>query len=121
MIQVAAAIIFLAGVLQGWYGLAGTIACLFVVLSCAGLTYPNAAAIALAPFSHNAGTASALLGFVQIGIGAVISSGVGLIAATGSLAVAVTMCIAASVALLILLLCGKAVRTRVTEHVNVHH
>jgi DHA1 family bicyclomycin/chloramphenicol resistance-like MFS transporter len=54
-----------------------TLALFFVFLSCIGLTYPNAAAIALAPFSKNAGSASALLGFLQMGTGALISTGIG--------------------------------------------
>ena len=48
-----------------------------MLLSCAGLSYPNAASIALSLFDKNAGSASALLGFIQIGIGGVISSLVG--------------------------------------------
>ncbi|HEX2792024.1 MAG TPA: hypothetical protein VHN17_16480, partial [Steroidobacteraceae bacterium] len=47
--------------------------------SCAGITYPNAAAIAMAPFSSNAGSASAMLGFLQLAIGALASAGVGLL------------------------------------------
>jgi DHA1 family bicyclomycin/chloramphenicol resistance-like MFS transporter len=53
----------------------------FVFLSCIGLTYPNAAAIALAPFSRNVGSASALLGFVQMGTGAIMSTGIGVFGA----------------------------------------
>jgi DHA1 family bicyclomycin/chloramphenicol resistance-like MFS transporter len=41
-----------------------------------GIAYPNAAAIALAPFTKNVGSASALLGFLQMGIGALASVGV---------------------------------------------
>jgi DHA1 family bicyclomycin/chloramphenicol resistance-like MFS transporter len=37
------------------------------------------------PFSRNAGSAAALLGFVQLGIGAVISSGIGVAKSGGSL------------------------------------
>jgi DHA1 family bicyclomycin/chloramphenicol resistance-like MFS transporter len=69
---------FLIGVLNGC-GLIATIVLLFLYLSCVGITYPNAAAIAMAPFSRNAGSASALLGFLQLGIGAAVSSGVGLL------------------------------------------
>ena len=51
----------------------------FFFLSCIGLTYPNAAAIGLAPFSRDAGRASALLGFLQTGTGALVSMGIGLL------------------------------------------
>lgn len=107
IIQVSGAIVFFTGAYNGWFGLPSTIACLFVVLSCAGLTYPNAAAIALAPFSKNAGSASALLGFLQLGIGGLISSGAGLLPFKGSLATAMTMLVSASLALLILFI-GRA-------------
>jgi len=106
IIQVIAVMIFFTGVLNEWYGLIATIVLLFVVLSCAGLTYPNAAALAIAPFSKNAGSASALLGFLQIGIGGLISSGVGILNFKASLSTAVIMA-AASVVGLIILLIGK--------------
>jgi DHA1 family bicyclomycin/chloramphenicol resistance-like MFS transporter len=76
-IQVCTGLIFLAGALLNWYGLAAFLVLFFVFLSCLGLTYPNAAAIALAPFSRNAGSAAALLGFIQMGVGALMSTGVG--------------------------------------------
>jgi DHA1 family bicyclomycin/chloramphenicol resistance-like MFS transporter len=56
-----------------------TLALLFVFLSCIGLTYPNSAALGLAPFSREAGRASALLGFLQTGSGAFISMGIGVL------------------------------------------
>ena len=71
--QVLVAVIFLAGAIAGWYGLGSTIALLFLFLACLGFTYPNAAALALAPFDKNAGTASSLLGTLQMGIGALAS------------------------------------------------
>jgi MFS transporter, DHA1 family, multidrug resistance protein len=101
--QVAAAAFFLLGSLNEWYGLITVIIFLFVLLSCAGLTYPNAAALALAPFSKNAGTASALLGFIQIGIGGLISSGVGMLHFKGSLTMALIMASTSAIAIIILL------------------
>ena len=77
--------IFLAGTLLGGWGLVPTIALLFAILLCCGITYPNAAALALEPFSKDVGSASALLGFVQLGIGALTSMGVGFLDAKGSL------------------------------------
>jgi DHA1 family bicyclomycin/chloramphenicol resistance-like MFS transporter len=59
--------------------LAITLALLFVFLSCIGLTYPNSAALGLAPFTREAGRASALLGFLQTGSGAFISMGIGVL------------------------------------------
>ncbi|HKK22222.1 MAG TPA: multidrug effflux MFS transporter [Pseudohaliea sp.] len=42
-----------------------------------GLVMPHAMAIALRPFAHIAGTASALLGFVQMGLAALVTAVVG--------------------------------------------
>jgi DHA1 family bicyclomycin/chloramphenicol resistance-like MFS transporter len=76
-VQVLAGLVFITGTRLGWYGMGATLVMFFLFLSCIGLTYPNAAAIALAPFSRNAGSASALLGFIQMGTGAAISTGIG--------------------------------------------
>jgi len=85
-VQVMTGAVFLAGSRMGWYGLDATLILFFVFLSCLGLTYPNAAAIALAPFSRNAGSASALLGFIQMGTGAAVSTGIGFIGANAVVA-----------------------------------
>ena len=74
--QVVVSIVFLMGSIAGWYGLGYTIVMLFMFLACVGFTNPNAAALSLAPFSRNAGSASALLGAAQMGVGALASVGV---------------------------------------------
>lgn len=43
---------------------------LFFYLSTIGMIMPNATALAMQPFEKNAGSASALLGFIQMGLGA---------------------------------------------------
>ena len=91
LVQAVIAVIFLIGTWQGWYGLEATIAMFFAWLSCLGLIYPNAAVLALAPFSRNAGSASALLGFLQIGVGALSSSTVGLLDAQTALPIILTL------------------------------
>lgn len=101
-IQVVTSILFAAAVLNHLIGLSFHLIFLFVMLICSGLTYPNAAAIALAPFDKNAGSAAALLGFLQIGIGGCISSAVGLIHSSGSLAMSLTMAATSIVAFAIL-------------------
>ncbi len=84
IIQTIAAVLFFIGVLNDWCGLPSTMVFLFIIVSAAGLGYPNAAAIALAPFEKNIGSASALLGFIQLGIGGLISSAVGFVKIKGS-------------------------------------
>jgi DHA1 family bicyclomycin/chloramphenicol resistance-like MFS transporter len=82
--QLIIAIIFLVGAIYGWWGLVSTIVMFFLLLSTIGLIYPNGSALALAPFTSNVGTASALLGFLQIGIGGLASSCIGLFNSTDS-------------------------------------
>jgi MFS transporter, DHA1 family, multidrug resistance protein len=96
-------LIILAGTVGGWYGLNANIALLMLYLPFCGIAYPNAAAIALSPFSKNVGSASALLGFLQMGIGAIASTGVGLLQASSSLPIFALMAATAVVGLAILL------------------
>lgn len=71
--------VLFVGSYYNWYRLEETVAVLFIFLSSAGVINPNASALALEPFSKNAGSASALMGSIQMGIGAIVSMGVGLI------------------------------------------
>ena len=77
--QFTVAVLFLFFELNGWLGMIGTTVMFFLVLSCIGAIGPNGSAIALAPFTNNIGSASALLGFIQIGIAGAISAVTGLI------------------------------------------
>jgi DHA1 family bicyclomycin/chloramphenicol resistance-like MFS transporter len=52
---------------------------MFLFLSCQGFTFPNSAALSLAPFKKEAGSASALMGAMQMGFGALASALVGFI------------------------------------------
>jgi len=76
--QVFTALFFLTGSLNGWFGLVETTGLLFVFLCCLGFVSPNASALSLLPFAKNAGSASALMGAIQMGIGALASVGVSL-------------------------------------------
>jgi DHA1 family bicyclomycin/chloramphenicol resistance-like MFS transporter len=69
---------FLSFTLSGTLELYGTIGFLFLYLSFLGLINPNTAALSLAPFSKNAGSASALLGALQMSMGALASIAVSL-------------------------------------------
>lgn len=59
-----------------WSELYSTIALIFLYLCCQGFIFPNASALTLAQFGHNAGNASALMGAIQMGIGATASAAV---------------------------------------------
>lgn len=75
--QLIATLLFLFFAVNGWVGLYLCIGMLFICLTCIGLINPNASALALAPFTRNIGSASALMAFTQIGISALASAGVG--------------------------------------------
>jgi DHA1 family bicyclomycin/chloramphenicol resistance-like MFS transporter len=68
--QMIIAFALLAGMALGLLGLPGTVGLLFLFLGSLGFTFPNASALAMAAFSKNAGSASALMGASQMGIGA---------------------------------------------------
>jgi DHA1 family bicyclomycin/chloramphenicol resistance-like MFS transporter len=102
-------LIMLLGTALGWFGLAANIVLLLLYLPFCGMAYPNAAAIALSPFHKNIGSASALLGFIQMGIGAFASTGVGLLHASSSLPIYAVMATTAVIGLVILLANQKRV------------
>jgi DHA1 family bicyclomycin/chloramphenicol resistance-like MFS transporter len=60
-------------------GLFGVAVPLWAVLFASGLALPNAPALALAEYGESAGSAAALLGAVQFGVGAAVSPLVGLL------------------------------------------
>lgn len=71
--QTLIALVLVVGSTNGWLGFAGTLVLIFIFLSCAGFIFPNASALSMAPFSKNAGSASALMGALQMGLGALAS------------------------------------------------
>jgi DHA1 family bicyclomycin/chloramphenicol resistance-like MFS transporter len=125
IIQVIASIIFLIGVYNEWFGLYSIIVMLFIELSCVGILNPNATALALAPFTRNVGSASALLGCTQIGVAALASSGVGAFNSQTAIPVVALMAGTSSVALLILMIgqkrIGEDIITSSSASENVVH
>jgi len=103
--------IIVLGTWLGWHGLAANVILLMLYLPFCGLAFPNAAAIALAPFSKNVGSAAALLGFLQMGIGALASTGVGLLHSSDSLPIYAVMAATAIAGLVILLANQKQARS----------
>jgi DHA1 family bicyclomycin/chloramphenicol resistance-like MFS transporter len=114
-VQVVATLIFVIGTWAGWYGLEATIVLFFITLSCVGITYPNAASIALMPFTRNAGSAAAMLGFIQLGIGAVISSGISLGKTNGNLPIIAILAVTSLVGGMILLAGRRRARAAIAK------
>lgn len=106
-VQVVAGAVFLTCSLAFTLTLWQTVAMLLVFLVCAGITYPNAAALALQPFTKNVGSAAALLGFTQLGLGAVAAAIVGLLNVAGTLPMAVVMATCSAVGWCVLRYAGN--------------
>lgn len=93
-------------------GLFGFVVPVWAILAAMGLVIPNAPAVALTRHTEAAGTAAALLGAVQFGLGAAVAPVVGLLG-NDELAMAIVMSAGVSIALLALLVTGvhKSART----------
>ncbi|GIQ59685.1 Bcr/CflA family drug resistance efflux transporter [Flavobacterium collinsii] len=76
--QSVISIVFLILALNDLLGLYETIGMLFLFLACLGISNPNTAELTLAPFAKNTGSASALMGAIQLGLGALASFAVGI-------------------------------------------
>jgi MFS transporter, DHA1 family, multidrug resistance protein len=96
--------VFWIGALNGWYNLAGTIVMIFLVLCCVGLTNPNTSALSMAPFARNAGVASALLGTMQLGLGAAASFFVSIFSSKSATPMAAIMAVSSAIGLCVLLI-----------------
>ncbi len=72
--QTGAGILLFIGFANNWWGMTSSIILCSIFLACQGFTFPNASALALAPFEQNAGSASALLGCIQMATGAFSSA-----------------------------------------------
>jgi len=75
--QSVISIVFLILALNNLLGLYQTIGMLFLFLACLGISNPNTAGLTLAPFAKNTGSASALMGAIQLGLGALASFAIG--------------------------------------------
>lgn len=100
--QALVGVLFLIGSVLGVLGFWGTVVMIFLFLCCLGITNPNSAALTLAPFSKNAGTASSLFGAIQLGIGALVSTSVSFFDSLSVVPLAAVMCATALVAFVIL-------------------
>jgi DHA1 family bicyclomycin/chloramphenicol resistance-like MFS transporter len=101
-IGTGAGLVLVSFAATGVGGLAAVLAALWVVLAAAGLAMPNAPALALSRHGEAAGTAAALLGAVQFGVGALAAPLVGVLG-TGSVAMAAVVAGGMAVALAVLL------------------
>jgi DHA1 family bicyclomycin/chloramphenicol resistance-like MFS transporter len=116
-VQSVTGLIFVTGVLNGWLGLWATLVLLFILLCCLGFVNPNTAALSLAPFERNAGSASSLMGALQMGAGALASVFVSLDERNSALPLALVMTGTGMLALAVLLTCRRNIGAEPIEMV----
>jgi len=93
--QACTGIVMLLFAITNTINLTILIGLLFSYLLFQGFIFPNASAMALAPFKSSAGSASALLGFLQMGLGALSSGTVSLLHNKTQAPMLIVMCICA--------------------------
>jgi MFS transporter, DHA1 family, multidrug resistance protein len=102
IIQTITGLLLATGTIAGLLGLYGTVFFIFLFLSCQGFSFPNSSALSMAPFTREAGSASALMGALQMGVGAVASAMVGLFFNNTALPMTGVMACCAFIALVVL-------------------
>ncbi|MFB3386943.1 multidrug effflux MFS transporter [Flavobacterium sp. LAR06] len=95
-------IVFLLLSVNNLLGLYETIAMLFLFLGCLGISNPNTAGLTMAPFAKNAGSASALMGAIQLGLGALASFAVGVFVKDSVAPMVLIMTVTTLIALVVL-------------------
>jgi DHA1 family bicyclomycin/chloramphenicol resistance-like MFS transporter len=109
--------VFVGIAVAGVGGLAGFVTPVWAILAAMGLVIPNAPAVALSRHPDAAGTAAALLGAAQFGLGAAVAPLVGVLG-NDELALAAVMAVSALVALLALLAIGVSTSDDAGESVS---
>ncbi|SDW47541.1 multidrug effflux MFS transporter [Flavobacterium degerlachei] len=110
--QTVVAITFLISSIYGLLGMYETIGMLFLFLACLGISNPNTAGLTLAPFTRNAGSASALMGAIQLGLGAFASFAVGIFVKDSMVPMVVIMTISTVTALIVLFIGKRTIKIK---------
>ena len=101
--QSAIALLLFAGCRMGFLPMPAMLGLVFCFLFCFGFIMPNATGVALLPFSRNAGSASALIGSMQMIFGALASALVSYLhdGTAGPMALMMSLCACAALVLLV--------------------
>ncbi|RKR05406.1 DHA1 family bicyclomycin/chloramphenicol resistance-like MFS transporter [Flavobacterium sp. 90] len=118
-------IVFLILAFNNLLGLYQTIAMLFLFLGCLGISNPNTAGLTMAPFAKNAGSASALMGAIQLGLGALASFAVGIFVKDSVVPMILIMTVTTVIAFIVLNIGKRFIKEKVeiseTDDVVVGH
>lgn len=104
-----------AGTLAGLLNLYSTVGGIFFYLCCQGFSFPNSSALSMAPFTKEAGSASALLGSIQMALGAFASALVGVFSDGSALPMVAVMAVCSLAAFTILMIGRKILVNRIRE------
>lgn len=110
LIQCITGLTIMAGVYLQMVNLYSVVVLIFVFLCCQGFIFPNTSALAMAPFTRNAGSASALMGAIQMGIGALASALVSIFTTDDAFPMAAVMALCAIVGFIILLFGQRVIK-----------
>jgi DHA1 family bicyclomycin/chloramphenicol resistance-like MFS transporter len=113
--QSIVSILFLIMAMNGLLGLYETIVMLFLFLACLGISNPNMAGLTLAPFSRNAGSASSLMGAIQLGLGAFASFLVGIFVENTITPIVVIMTLTTIAAFVVLIIGRKKIKETIAH------
>jgi MFS transporter, DHA1 family, multidrug resistance protein len=98
-----------------WLTLPSALILIFLFLCCQGFSFPNASALSLAPFSKEVGSASALMGALQMGVGSLAAALVGMMSNGTSLPMTGVMAACALLGLLIFRIGRSFIPTNITK------
>ena len=110
--QFIVSLLFLLAALNNLLNLYTTITFIALFLGCLGFINPNASALSLAPFEKNAGSASALMGALQMGLGALASAAISMFAADVVWPMPAVMTVATSIALFCLFIGTRKIKSQ---------
>ena len=118
--QVTTAVIMCTGIMLEVFNVTGLVVCIFCFLACQGFTFPNSSALSLTPFERNAGTASALLGGIQMAVGTISSAIVSILSNNNAAPMTFTM-LGCSATALTILLTGRRILSRSKNQDTAKH
>ncbi len=109
--QVTAGVLLVTGTTFDVLGLYGTVFLIFLFLGCQGFIFPNSAALSMAPFHKEAGSASALMGALQMGLASLSAAAMGLFNAKTPLPMTGIMSLCTILGFVILLIGNRHIRS----------
>jgi len=110
--QFITGILLVTGTVMNLLELFSTIILIVIFLCCQGFIFPNSSALSMAPFTRNAGSASAAMGCIQMGIGTLSSAMVSMLSNGTALPMAAVMAGCSGMALMALLTGSKKISYR---------